>query len=205
MRISAKSNIKQFMKDLDRTAKKQMPYATSKAINAVAKAAEKEINKQIGTLDNPTPLTKKSTFVKPSHKRQNPIEAIVGVKDIQAEYMQYPEYGGVSKPKKGGAKPVPSTAHKNKYGNLPRGKIKRLLAKKDKYFSGKPKGHTLPSGVYKRLGRKGRANIQMVAVWKEETKHTPQIRIGERVRLRVERDFSKILRREFRKAMDSAK
>jgi hypothetical protein len=204
MKINVRSNTDKIIKEMGSKAKKQAPYATSKAINVVAKSCQKEIQKQINSqIDNPTAFTKKGTFVKYSNKNDKPIVAIVGINDIQARYLLYVEDGGVSIAI-GKAKPVPVDSFKNKAGNIPRGKIKRILSDKKRYFSGTPNGGGRPSGLYQRPGTTSNARspkLRMLASWQKQTRHTPRTRFGERVALRVHRDIEKELRRQIIAAM----
>ncbi len=203
MKINIRSNIDEFKRGLDRVAKKQVPYATSKAVNEVAKKAQKEIQKQINTLENPVAFTKKSTFISYSNKNQRPITAIVGVKDKQAKYLHYVEDGGVSIAI-GKAKPVPMSTFKNKAGNIPKGKLKRILSDNKRYFSGTPKGGGRPGGLYQRLGtttNKKSPKLRMLAKWERSTKHTQRTRIGDRVRIRVDREINKELMRQIAAAI----
>jgi len=197
MKINIRSNADKVAKSMTDFAKRQAPYAISKAINEVAKSAEKEIQKQINSqIDNPTAFTKKSTFISYSNKNQSPIGAIVGIKDKQAEYMQYPELGGISKALSGKNKPVPVSSFKNKAGNIPRGKIKKLLADKSRYFSGTPNGR--PAGLYERTKKGG---LRQLAHWERQTSHKPRTRFGERVALIVQRNIDKELRSQMAAAM----
>lgn len=201
MKINVRSNVDSIAKGMERKYKKQMPYATSKAINVVTKSAQKEVDRQIKTLDNPTPFTVKGSFVKLSNKNQSPIYAIVGVKDKQAKYLEYTEEGGTSRAT-GKAKPVPVPSSKNKYGNLPRGTTKKIG--KGKVFSGTPKGRTI-AGIYQRAGTKKNPKLRMLASWHSSTQHHKRTRIGERVRLRVRRDFERELMRQVAAAIKTAR
>ena len=200
MKINTRSNVDDVVKGMKKAYKDQMPYATSKAINEVTKLAKKEVDKQIRTLDNPTSFTTKASFVSFSNKNKTPIQAIVGVKDIQAKYLQYAEDGGTSRAK-GKAKPVPTSTSKNKYGNLARGTTKKIG--NGKVFSGTPAGR--PAGIYQRMGTKKNPKLKMLASWHASTQHTPHMRIGDRVRLIVDRNFEKELKKQVAAAIASAK
>ena len=194
--INVRGNVDRFIKDIDRVAKKQMPYATSMAINTVARKAEIEIMKQLKTLDRPVSYTLNSSFVSPSNKNKKPISATVGIKDRQSKYLQYVEYGGTSIPN-GRAKPVPTRSSANAHGNLPRGTTKKIGTAK--VFSGSPPGR--PSGVYQKMGTKKNPKLKMLAHWEPATQHNKRTRIEERVRIVVERNFDKELEKQFRAAV----
>lgn len=202
MKVNVRSNIDEFNASLDKVAKKQMPYATSKAINEVAKKAKGAIEKEIkAKVDSPTAFTTKGAFISYSNKNQSPIQAIVGVKDKQAGYLKYVEEGGVS-PAKGRAKPVPTSSSKNKYGNLARGITKKVG--QGKVFSGTPRGGR-PGGIYQRMGTKKNPKLKMLASWHKSTQHDRRMRMGERVRLIVNRNMDKELRKQVSAAIKSAR
>ena len=206
MKFDIRGNTNEITKGMSRIAKKQVPYATSKAINEVAKKAEREITKEIGAkIHNPTAFTKKGTFVKYSNKNVTPITAIVGVKDKQAEYMEYAEKGGISKASSGKNKPVPTTALKNKFGNIPRGKVGRMRANKKKFLFGKPQGFggNRGTGIYERTGPKGRRGLRELASWHKSGRYTSLTRFEERVGLRVRREIGKELRKQMALAIAS--
>lgn len=207
MKIDIRSNIEQFKKDLKKDAK-HLPFATSKAINAVTEKAKKAIDQEINrAIDNPVAFTKKGSFISYSNKYKEPITAIVGIKDKQSEYLKFTEEGGISRAT-GKAKPVPFDAIKNKFGNIPKGKIKRMLSDKRRYFSGIPKGGNRPGGIYQRLGTtrsSGGQRLKMIAMWESETRHNKTTRFGERVKVIVDRNMVKELQKQIRSAIDSAK
>ncbi|WP_231890143.1 hypothetical protein [Ralstonia solanacearum] len=128
--------MKKLTRALDDFAKKQVPFATAQAINAVAKklqAAEKENMTKV--LDRPTPFTLNSVSIKLANKTS--LTAMVYVKDIAAAYLLPYEAGGQNKLNaRALIKPVGQKV--NQYGNLPRTTVKRLAAKKN-VFVGKVK------------------------------------------------------------------
>lgn len=201
MRINVRANGAEFLSALRAVGSRQMPYATTLAINSTAKDARPAITRQLKRLKMPTPFTLRGTFVKLANKRDRPITAVVGVKDIQAKYLEFVELGG-ERTLNGKAIPVPSTRAKNARGNLPRNKIRRALSNSARYFSGVPRGGSRPAGVYQRVGKK---RLRQIATWHTSTQHTPQINIGESVLRRVRRSFSVNLRRAVRRVVATAR
>ena len=126
--FSIKSNIDEFQKDLDRAAKTQIPYATSLALNILARAViageVEEIEKDFPTA---TPFTKRGFGYIPATK-SNPFTTVF-VKDAQETYLEPYTDGGQSVPTKGGAMVVPVKIPVNAYGNIPYRKIQTLLGK----------------------------------------------------------------------------
>ena len=151
MHVSFRSNLKDVERDLSDAARRQLPFATSIALNDTAEDVRKNETKRLNkTFDRPTPFTRKAFGVRKSTKRR--LEARVFAKPIQAKYLSIQEEGGTTKPKKR-AFVVPEKIRTNKYGNIPKGSVKRNLANQ-KVFSGTPKGAGRGAGIYKRQGKK---------------------------------------------------
>lgn len=84
---------------LDSVQRKQIPFATSVALNKTAKAAQEDIKTEMQrVLDKPKPYTLGGTFMRPSTKTV--LEAVVGLKDQAAsgrpagKYLQVQVSGG---------------------------------------------------------------------------------------------------------------
>lgn len=160
-------NIEQLERGLSDLAQNQLPFALAMAINDtaedVAEAEEREIDQ---VFQSPTPFTRKAIFRTRAQKRRP--EATVGVKRIQREYLKRQAKGGKRMPK-GRAIVVPNKQRVNKYGNMPKGVVKRLLAKPDVFVASKGDARTkhLAPGIYKRGKRlksgKVKPSQQMVA------------------------------------------
>ena len=188
MQISVVAYTKQLTKHLNRIQKKQIPFATSKALNSVAFDAQSFIKKSLPRrLDRPTGDPSKgkggiigSVQVQQSKKKN--LVARVGFaglgfrstkwKESPAEIMRRHIQGGTRSPQ-GKAIPVPIAGNLklNKFGNMPRTKIKTLLAKPDKYFSGQPKGRD--AGIYERIKRTKRkpGKLKMLISWEPRTQY----------------------------------
>ena len=181
MQISVVANTKQLTKHLNRIQKKQIPFATSKALNDVAFDARSYVQKSLPRrLDRPTKGIISSVQVQKSKKKN--LTAIVGFAGLgfkstkwsesPAEIMRRHIKGGTRTPQ-GKAIPVPIARNLklNKFGNMPRTKIKTLLAKPDKYFSGQPKGRD--AGIYERIKRTKRkpGKLKMLVNWESTTQY----------------------------------
>ena len=133
---------------------KQLPFAMARALTATAWDIQRHITEELPNyLDRPTPFTRKAFGVQRANKRE--LRARVFVKDRQSRYLKYQVEGGTRTPK-GRAIVVPYTRggaiKLNKYGNLPRGRVAKLIAQ-NKTFSGTVKG---TPGVWRRTGTKSR-------------------------------------------------
>ena len=118
----------------------QMPFATAKALTRTAQQTRDELKDKIKTeLDRPTSFTIRGITIETAKKTR--LRARVFVKDIQAEYLWYAVEGGVM-----GRMIQPANIRLNRYGNIPRKALKRLLARPDVFY-GTIKGIT---GIWQR-------------------------------------------------------
>ena len=179
MRISVVADTKKLTKHLNRIQRKQIPFATSKALNDVAFDCRSFVQKSLPRkLDRPTKGIISSVQVEKSKKKN--LVAIVGFAGLgfratkwsesPAKIMRRHIQGGTRSAKNN---PIPVPIVKNiklnKFGNLPRTKIKTLLGKPDKYFSGKPKGRD--AGVYERIKTKNKRGLKMLVNFEKSTQY----------------------------------
>lgn len=157
----------ELLSSMDDLARNQAPFAIAKAMTATvrqAKAAEDKYIPQV--FDKPTPFTQRAVAFTGATKAK--LTASVFIKDVQAKYLEAEAEGGKRQFKSfeqqfasSGPVQVALPARGtplNQYGNLTKAKIKSIAAslnktgKKQKFFLGVPKGHTLPLGIYARMG-----------------------------------------------------
>jgi hypothetical protein len=144
MQVSVKSNIKEITKFTTNVQKKQIPFATSVAINNTLFDLKTEMAKQMDKkLDRPTPFTKRGFFINKAKK--NLLIGVLLMKDIVANYMQYQIEGGTRATGKQIPVPYKPNARLNKFGNII-GKRTGLI-KKSTQFIGNING---TEGVYER-------------------------------------------------------
>ena len=144
MQVSVKSNIKEITKFTTNVQKKQIPFATSVAINNTLFDLKKEMAKQMDKkLDRPTAFTKRGFFINKAKK--NLLIGVLLMKDIVANYMQYQIEGGTRTTGKQIPVPYKPNARLNKFGNII-GKRTGLI-KKNTQFIGNVSG---TEGVYER-------------------------------------------------------
>jgi hypothetical protein len=135
--IEFKADFRPMQRQLDDFAKRQVPFATAKALTQTAKAAAASTKRELPSIfDKPTPFTMNSIGVQPATKSKP--EARVFIKATQAEYLERQETGGTRTPKKV-ALVIPQAAKRNAYGNLPRKALAALKSRKD-VFQGEVKG-----------------------------------------------------------------
>lgn len=179
MQINVKTDIKGAIKQLNRVQRKQIPFAASVALNKTAEFAATNLNNDTRKyLDKPTRFTQNSFTIQRSSKRK--LVAVVLAKPIQDQYLRYQVFGGTRRPKRS-AIPVPwKNMRLNQYGNMPRGRIKKLLARSN-VFSGVAFGI---AGIWERghHTRKGRfvgtstargTSLRLLAAWEPRASYTP--------------------------------
>ena len=178
MYMSVKADTKRLTRYLT-FQRKQIPFATSKALNDVAFDCRSSIQKFLPKkLDRPTAGITRSVQVEKSKKKN--LVAIVGFAGLgfkstkwsesPAKIMRRHIEGGTRSAKnKPIHVPIVRNIKLNKFGNLPRTKIKTLLGKPDKYFSGKPKGRD--AGVYERINKKNNRGLKMLVNYERTTQY----------------------------------
>lgn len=145
MQTSLSKDISKLTSKLDDLGRKQLPFATSLALNEVAKNAQQRAQRRMRTdLDRPTPFTIRGVRVRRSSKTK--LQAEVYIQEIQAEYLQYAVKGGKRRPAKR-ALVVPVKLKLNKYGNIPRRKIQTLLSRDDVFVV----RDSDKAGIYQRM------------------------------------------------------
>ena len=228
IRISVKHDLDKMIAKIGSIGRDQLPFATAKALTKTAQAVQRAMPEALErALDRPTEFTKRGTFIVPA--RKDTLQAIVGFKDRQAEYMQYQIEGGVRQPKKKALR-LPGEVVLNEFGNIPKGTIARLIqaAKAGKYgavvkrrlgigdrrkgagdlslFYGQPAGHpTLPVGIWRRLpGRPGRI-VPVIVFPKQAAHYRPRFRFREMVERVVRAEFPQQFAVAFDEAMRTAR
>ena len=137
MQVSFESNIREWTRTVG-ALQRQVPFATAKALTDTARLDCKPAGERLmrRRLDDPTPFTLKG--IGTTGARKSRLVSSVFIKDRQAEYLRWQQGGGTQKPKRR-AIPIPVNQRRNKYGNMPKGTVQRLLARPDT-FSGRING-----------------------------------------------------------------
>ncbi|SDH05679.1 MULTISPECIES: hypothetical protein [unclassified Duganella] len=150
--VSIRSNLREMQRGLDTFARKQLPFASARALTAIGRRVQEgEQGGMRSLFDKPTPFTVKSVGVKAA--RKNDLVATVYVRDIAASYLEPYEFGGNHKligagrtwlnPKNG--------MQLNQYGNLSRSKLSQLRGRPDVFIGKvKTKGGQVIDGVWQR-------------------------------------------------------
>lgn len=159
IKLDVRSNIKQFSKHLDGIQKKQVPFATARALTWTAQESQKDIQTAIPNIFNVTKkwwMKQQPTGVRITPAKKTDLEAVVYTK---AYFADLQERGGIRTPYQGGGLLVP-TDRVPKYGRKAGGAGKVLAGKKILRKGGKPDGSPVlkmksgKQGVFRRKSKK---------------------------------------------------
>lgn len=196
MDISFESNIREWTASLTAFERNQLPFATAKALTDVAQYDVKPaIERRIETaFDKPVQFTKNGVAYRWATKTT--LVSTVLIKDIQARYLALEETGGVRLPTKR-ALVMPVAQRVNGFGNLPRGTVQRLLARKDT-FSGRINGK---GGIWQRT----KQGPKLLIAWEEKANYQPRFGFYDTARAAAELNFSRRFEAAFSQALASAR
>ena len=195
MQINVKSNIKEITKFTTTVQKKQIPFATSVAINNTLFDLKKEMAKQMDKkLDRQTPFTKRGFFINKAKK--NLLVGVLLMKDIVANYLQYQIEGGTRTTGKRIPVPYQPNARLNKFGNII-GKKTGLIKKNTQFIANL--GGT--EGVYERT----KQGVKLIIGFERSVNYRPRFPfyiIAEKFSNAV---FDKKFAKAFERALRSAR
>jgi hypothetical protein len=196
MQFSVKSNIAQFRRMMRKEQRSQLPFATARALTMTGKDAKARVEQQMGKVfDQPTPFTQRGVAALPATKAK--LYSRVVIKDAQAKYLGIQEDGGIRRPA-ARALVVPFQARLNRYGNLPRGGVRRLLARDDT-FSGVVRG---VGGIWQR-NRDG--TVRLLIAYEDQATYRPRFGFRRMVEKTARDRFDANFRRAFAEAMETAR
>lgn len=196
MHLSVKSNIAQFRRQMRREQRSQLPFATAVALTRTGKDAKAAVEKKLpDVFDRPTPFTQRGVAALPATKAK--LYSRVLIKNAQANYLGIQEDGGIRRPA-GRALVVPFQARLNRYGNLPRGGVRRLLARDDT-FSGVVRG---VGGIWQR-NRDG--TVRLLIAYEDQTTYRPRFGFKRMVEKTARERFDANFRLAFAEAMETAR
>jgi len=194
--ISFESNLREWTASMTAFQRDQLPFATAKALTDVARydvkpAVERQIDR---VFDAPVEFTRRGVAYRPAYKGTQ--VSTVLIKDIQAGYLEIEEYGGVRTPRKR-ALVIPAAQKVNSAGNLPRGTVQRLLARKDT-FSGRVHGQ---GGIWQRT-RKG---LKLLIAWEDRATYRPRFGFYDTCRAAAQLHFPRRFEAAFGQALATAR
>ena len=99
---------------------------------------------------------------------------------------------------------VPVNQRRNKYGNMPRGALKRALAKPE-VFSGKVKG---VGGIWQRpkaTARGARRGLKLLAAYQSSARYRPRLSFVPRAELKARKEIGPAIARRLAQAVKTAR
>lgn len=184
---------------------KQINYAASKSINATMFDTRTEYQGYMRTkIDRPTPFTISGVRVRKTTKAN--LSGQIYIEKKRSEYMRIIIEGGVERPKQRALRGVTGNTRLNKYGNMTRNYITKMLSNKKKYFSGVPRGsRKRPAGVWQRMGKGGRKSLRIMVTWDDEQIVKKQLEFYKPVAKEFEKRFHINFNKALIEAISSAK
>ena len=205
--ISVQSNVKDVEKYLSKTQKQYLPRAIEFSLNETVFLTRKKMLDDMGKyIDQPTPYTKKGLQYLKADARKGKLTSWIGFVSrtfgktakgasiFPSEYMRLLIHGGTRQAKKRAIGVPAKHVSLNKYGNLGKGKIKKLLGK-PKTFQANIKGD---SGIWERYGSKRNSKVRMLIGWESKTHYGASYPFSKQVSTGVnkfyKKSFSKFLK-----------
>lgn len=188
-----------FLKQLNDVERRQVPFAISLTLNETIDDVESNTRKRLPrVLDRPTPFTQRGLMTRKATKRR--LLASVGFKRIQSAYLKFQEDGGERRPRRR-AIPIPVGQRLNKYGNMPRAAIKRLLARPG-VFSGEVRG---VAGIWQRKRTRGQRGLKLLIAFKPRATYQPRLKFHEGALKTTRARIGINWRRSFARALKTAR
>lgn len=195
--IDFKSNVKAFTKDMKAVERKQVPFATARALTWTAQDAQKDIQGKIKSIFNVTRkwwLKQQATGIKIKPAKKDNLKSSVYT---DAYFAELQEEGGTRKPHKSGKLTIPTK--KVPKSRRKAGGAKQML-QSDKVFA-------TERGIYRRKGGKKRKNQKRELLYHKaaSAKVSPRfgfMRMAEKV---AKTKFSSNFWKSFKKAIKTAR
>ena len=226
--IDIRSNVRQVSRWLDKTQKKQVPFAVAGALNDVAfqltkGGGRRGMNSVLGKEVNETFSLKAGGKGAANYTRQGfrydkarktDLTAWVEFDPKRGDYMNFQTFGGIETPTRKFLL-IPTQARKSltdRFGNLKTKVVDDILNDKTKYFEGVPKGFPSSArGIWERypitkrnpMGKK----IRMVAAYEPSATYRPLFEFSETVDGFVfsAKGFDMYFRKRLKQGLESAR
>lgn len=209
IRFNLKSNVKQFTRHLNNVQKRQVPFATARALTWTAKATQAELQRLMPMTFNVTRkwwLKTQPTGIKITPaKKLDPVAVVYS----KAYFANLQEQGGIKHPFKGRGILVP-TEQVPKYGRKAGGAAKVLAGRKILRSGGKAGGDpivTMPNGckgVFRRRGKK-RLPIERLYSFVPEANIRPRMNFKAHAAQTVRKQFNPLFQKSLAMALASAR
>ena len=184
MRISVEADFSKLQKNLTAIEKQDVPYVASLALNDLAFNTQRKVMPAAADRKfkgGATNYTKRGFVYEKANKRKLYVDLYIA--DAQKYYLEFMIAGGTRFPQKKYVLVPGQNARLDKRGNFRKGQIQKILADKQKYFQGTPKGQSeKPNGIWERYGRgnkKGGQRIRLVALYADDATYRPIFPFGQ--------------------------
>ena len=199
--INISHNMAAFERQLSDALREQLPFALALALNDAGQDAKEAVEDHMDrAFDRPTPYTKRALFMRRASKRRPTVE--VAVKRVQASYLRRQAEGGIRTPE-GAALLVPVRQRLNRYGNLPRRAVRRVVARDDTFVASRSNRATryLRPGIYKRKKVRGRPqSLELLVAFADSARYRPRFNMQEQAERAFRRSFERHLSTRLRQA-----
>ena len=203
--ISVSSNIKEVAKRVPRALRRQIPFATSQALNDTARqSAMKDARRDaVRELDRPNPFTIKGFVYKKATKRH--LVSSVIIERRRWEYMNA-QVNGQVRTARGRGFPIQVTdagikfLKRNKYGNITRTAIARASKRRDTFW-GTVNG---TQGLWRRVGSNNR-QLNLLAALVTQTTYRARFKYKRSVYSTVSNTFNKAFAKRMTAAIRTAR
>lgn len=200
--ITVSPQLQRLSRNLDDLARRQLPFATARALTSTAQLAAGAVTRQLPTIfDKPTPFTQRAIGME--RATRGSLQARVFVKDVQAGYLRLQQTGGVRKPAKK-ALVLPVAMKLNSYGNMPKGAFQRAKARPNT-FVGKMGG---VGGLWQRPAKSKSSKNQgltLLAAFEPAANYKPRFDFDGRVARVVQAAIGPAFRAELAQAIATAR
>ena len=180
MQVSVKADIKAVQKSLDKTQRSLIPKAASDALNYVAwLASQKRLREKAQEIFAGGAVAYTRGAFRFAKSTAKSLTAEVFIDPDRDRYMRFQIAGGRRTPDRKKIWVPTRNTKLNRYGNIPRATMRRMIGDREKFFKGIPRGLHGESnnGIWERYGRtathpRGK-NIRMVARYVSSTQYSP--------------------------------
>lgn len=174
MRMDIRSNVKDVERDLSDLARKQLPFALSRAINLTLRdMRDGAVRNLVDKLQNPTAFTRNAFALRWATKGH--LVGTIYAKPVQAGYLARQEDGGERQPEGAAAILIPVGQRVNAHGNMPRGAARKAMARPD-VFSGAPGGRAAGrGGIWQRIGKGKARTIRLLVAYEDRADYQPRL------------------------------
>lgn len=211
IQIKIKADTKRVKRWLSNVQKKQIPFATARAITQTLQIAKKDVLRQLDKdIDRPTPFTRRAFRVDGADKVK--LRGRLFTLPKQNEYLQWAIFGGVRLPKGTAfamrpAKPGPKGIRLNRFGNVPVGSQARAQLARGAFsatINGVAGIWKAPTKTKSGKIRKG-SRMQLLLAYERQAVYRPRFRFFERGQNSIRVNWPRTFERSFRDALRFAR